>query len=44
MARQGEADDVNRSGLATPMEHIVRTAHAYGDDVEDPNAKEAVDE
>ena len=42
---QGDADDANRSGLATPQEFIQRTkAAVFGDDVEDPNMKEAGEE
>ena len=41
---QGEADDLARSGLATPQEYIQRERHVYGDDVEDANLREADEE
>ena len=43
-ATQGDADDAHRSGLATPQSYFARTQHHFGDDVEDPNTKEAVEQ
>ena len=43
-ATQGEADDAARSGLATPISYIQRSDRAFGQDVEDPNTKEAGEE
>ena len=40
-ATQGEADDANRSGLATPMSYMRQTNPHFGDDVPNPNEKEA---
>ena len=40
----GEADDANRSGIATPMEYLEKTKHFFANDIEDPNAKETGEE
>lgn len=41
---QGDAEDRDRSGIATPQEFIQRTkAAVFGDDVEDPNTKEGAE-
>lgn len=39
----GDADDKSRRGIATPQEFIERTKPVFNNDVEDPNAIEAVD-